>query len=234
MITMVLGGLWHGASWVFLVWGGLHGLALAIDRALQRLGRMFSNPALRSFSILALIHFVAYPILYFRYTAGILELEQYLSYVQGNTLLLMIWTGLLILGYLGDLLSGNWPTFGVSRRVSVIMVFHFVCFGWIFFRSGALGANLPPLVATNQVLSQIASTLQPQIFWSFAQAYATVLLLILLGFVLHYLPQSWYHLAERQFTRSPIVVKSLSLALLIWLVIQTASSDVVPFIYFQF
>jgi D-alanyl-lipoteichoic acid acyltransferase DltB (MBOAT superfamily) len=32
MITMLLGGLWHGASWSFMLWGGLHGLFLAINR----------------------------------------------------------------------------------------------------------------------------------------------------------------------------------------------------------
>ena len=31
MITMLLGGLWHGASWNFVIWGGLHGLYLAIE-----------------------------------------------------------------------------------------------------------------------------------------------------------------------------------------------------------
>lgn len=33
-LTMLLGGLWHGASWTFLVWGGLHGAWLAVERAL--------------------------------------------------------------------------------------------------------------------------------------------------------------------------------------------------------
>ncbi len=32
MATFLLGGLWHGASWMFLIWGGLHGLALVIHR----------------------------------------------------------------------------------------------------------------------------------------------------------------------------------------------------------
>jgi D-alanyl-lipoteichoic acid acyltransferase DltB (MBOAT superfamily) len=32
MITMLLGGLWHGASWSFMLWGGLHGLFLVINR----------------------------------------------------------------------------------------------------------------------------------------------------------------------------------------------------------
>jgi alginate O-acetyltransferase complex protein AlgI len=31
LITMLLGGLWHGASWTFVAWGGLHGVALAIN-----------------------------------------------------------------------------------------------------------------------------------------------------------------------------------------------------------
>ncbi|MEO0650152.1 MAG: MBOAT family O-acyltransferase, partial [Planctomycetota bacterium] len=33
-LTMLLGGLWHGASWMFVLWGGYHGLLLAIDRRL--------------------------------------------------------------------------------------------------------------------------------------------------------------------------------------------------------
>ena len=32
MITMLLGGLWHGAAWTFVIWGGLHGAALVVER----------------------------------------------------------------------------------------------------------------------------------------------------------------------------------------------------------
>ncbi len=35
MLTMLLGGLWHGASWTFVAWGGLHGLYLAGERVLR-------------------------------------------------------------------------------------------------------------------------------------------------------------------------------------------------------
>jgi D-alanyl-lipoteichoic acid acyltransferase DltB (MBOAT superfamily) len=35
MLTMLLGGLWHGASWMFVVWGGLHGAFLVVERALR-------------------------------------------------------------------------------------------------------------------------------------------------------------------------------------------------------
>ena len=35
MGTMLLGGLWHGANWTFVVWGGLHGLYLSAERWLR-------------------------------------------------------------------------------------------------------------------------------------------------------------------------------------------------------
>lgn len=37
MATMLLGGLWHGAAWTFVLWGGLHGLMLVINHAWNRL-----------------------------------------------------------------------------------------------------------------------------------------------------------------------------------------------------
>jgi alginate O-acetyltransferase complex protein AlgI len=36
LLTMLLGGLWHGANWIFVVWGGLHGGGLAVERKLTR------------------------------------------------------------------------------------------------------------------------------------------------------------------------------------------------------
>ncbi|HZG25519.1 MAG TPA: MBOAT family O-acyltransferase, partial [Chitinophagaceae bacterium] len=39
MITMLLGGLWHGANWTFVVWGGLHGLFLAAEKMIQDFSR---------------------------------------------------------------------------------------------------------------------------------------------------------------------------------------------------
>jgi D-alanyl-lipoteichoic acid acyltransferase DltB (MBOAT superfamily) len=35
LVTMLLGGLWHGASWTFVIWGGLHGIYLVINHAWQ-------------------------------------------------------------------------------------------------------------------------------------------------------------------------------------------------------
>jgi alginate O-acetyltransferase complex protein AlgI len=45
MITMLLGGLWHGANWTFVVWGGLHGLFLAVEKGLQDMSNKVTAPA---------------------------------------------------------------------------------------------------------------------------------------------------------------------------------------------
>lgn len=38
MITMLLGGLWHGSSWNFIIWGGIHGFVLAVEKFLKSKG----------------------------------------------------------------------------------------------------------------------------------------------------------------------------------------------------
>lgn len=43
MLTMLLGGLWHGASWTFVVWGFLHGLYLILERILKKRFRLKAN-----------------------------------------------------------------------------------------------------------------------------------------------------------------------------------------------
>jgi alginate O-acetyltransferase complex protein AlgI len=53
MITMVLGGLWHGAAWTFVLWGGLHGLFLCINHGWASLSRKlgFSTPKVAAWLI---------------------------------------------------------------------------------------------------------------------------------------------------------------------------------------
>lgn len=45
MLTMLLGGLWHGASWTFVAWGGLHGLYLASERWIREKTGVAGDPA---------------------------------------------------------------------------------------------------------------------------------------------------------------------------------------------
>ena len=73
MLTMLLGGLWHGASWNFVMWGGLHGGALAVTRMWQR-RRSGSAPGAkpsgsvlgRVLATLATFHFVCLAWVFFR------------------------------------------------------------------------------------------------------------------------------------------------------------------------
>jgi len=58
LITMLLGGLWHGAGWTFIAWGGLHGIYLGIDRAWRLVWRRGDDRSIqptRSASKMALV-----------------------------------------------------------------------------------------------------------------------------------------------------------------------------------
>ncbi|MGE0004587.1 MAG: MBOAT family protein [Parvibaculaceae bacterium] len=57
LITMVLGGLWHGANWTFVVWGFLHGVTIAVNHIVaRRLGRPLLPPWL---AVMVTFHWVA-------------------------------------------------------------------------------------------------------------------------------------------------------------------------------
>jgi alginate O-acetyltransferase complex protein AlgI len=63
MVTMLLGGLWHGASWNFVVWGGLHGLYLALERLL---GKWFTFRLPAVFHWLITFQLVCFAWIFFR------------------------------------------------------------------------------------------------------------------------------------------------------------------------
>jgi len=71
MITMLLGGLWHGASWNFVIWGGLHGIYLAVHKFLSK-GKTEYDPITRLKDIpkvLLTFVLVAFTWLFFRATS---------------------------------------------------------------------------------------------------------------------------------------------------------------------
>jgi D-alanyl-lipoteichoic acid acyltransferase DltB (MBOAT superfamily) len=67
LLTMMLGGLWHGISWNFLIWGALHGLALGVVFAWKR-RRTVPSPALWAKLLAGLLtfHFVCFTWIFFR------------------------------------------------------------------------------------------------------------------------------------------------------------------------
>jgi len=80
MITMLLGGLWHGASLRFVIWGGIHGLALVIHKIWVKLNlslsrhytmRASKNHVYRFISVFTTFHLVSFAWIFFR--AGTME-----------------------------------------------------------------------------------------------------------------------------------------------------------------
>ena len=71
LVTMLLGGLWHGANFTFVVWGGIHGVGLAVTRAFERARAergppRAPGPVLRTASVLLTFHFVCAAWIFFR------------------------------------------------------------------------------------------------------------------------------------------------------------------------
>jgi alginate O-acetyltransferase complex protein AlgI len=65
-ITMVIGGLWHGASWNFVIWGALHGAGLAFVRLWQTMRPAKSTGIWRYLNIVLTFHFVTFAWIFFR------------------------------------------------------------------------------------------------------------------------------------------------------------------------
>ena len=163
IITMFLGGLWHGASWNFVLWGMMHGVALAAHK---------------------------------------------------------FWMG--ITGR-----KKGERSHGIRRFFGIVITFHFVCFCWIFFRNADFSASL-------DMLRQIFTTFRPGLFPQLIVGYWEVFALMALGFFLHFVPDSWEHACSKAVVRLPLIGKALLLVAIVYLVIQMKSSEIQPFIYFQF
>lgn len=76
-IVMFLCGVWHGASWNFIVWGGLHGFLLMIERYFKNYGFRFRLP--RSFGVI--LNFVIVTLLWIPFRAT--DLAQTLYFLNG-------------------------------------------------------------------------------------------------------------------------------------------------------
>ena len=87
MITMFLGGLWHGASWRMFIWGGIQGAALAFERFFKIPQRIGSNIFYRLVSGLFTFHLFMFSLLFFRAQSTELAgdmLNQIFNYFNGE------------------------------------------------------------------------------------------------------------------------------------------------------
>ena len=111
--------------------------------------------------------------------------------------------------------------------ISILITFHFVCFCWIFFRASSMEN-------AKEVISQITLHFTPQIFLDFITGYKSILLVMLMGYTLHFIPHRIELRAEKMVINMPLTGKVAMMVGLIALVIQTKSAGIQPFIYFQF
>lgn len=162
MITMLLGGLWHGAATKFIIWGGLHGAALAIHK------------------------------LWMRYMPEVSK-----------------------------------KTSQLSTFITGLITFHFVAFCWIYFRADNV-----------QKVKLMLKRIGLHFNWSgIGQRlveFRTPLLLIALGFLIHFLPVNLKNRTKEFFITVPDVAKVIVCAVIIFVCYQAKTADVQPFIYFQF
>ena len=165
MLTMLLGGLWHGAALRFVLWGALHGLALALHK---------------------------------------------------------LWLSLLPKA---KALGSEMPLW--QRIPSTLFTFHLVCLGWLLFRADSMQS-------VGLLLHQIFYAFSPSLIPQVVAGYLPIFLLLLLGYLLHFMPSSVDNLFQRFVSRSPLLLQVLMIAFVAWLVMQIKSSDIQPFIYFQF
>ncbi len=87
MITMLLGGLWHGASLNFVVWGGMHGVALALDKLRMSLFKPVEGAVAKFFlkllGVLLTFHFVCFCWIFFK-AASFNDAQIIITQIVGN------------------------------------------------------------------------------------------------------------------------------------------------------
>jgi D-alanyl-lipoteichoic acid acyltransferase DltB (MBOAT superfamily) len=110
MVTMLLGGLWHGASWNFVLWGGLHGAALVVERAFGWRGA----PRTRWSAALAWLvtfHFVCLTWVFFRSPSNDATLAYFTTLFSGasfSTTMTPLVAGCLVLGAITQVVPTRW------------------------------------------------------------------------------------------------------------------------------
>ena len=164
IITMLIGGLWHGANLNFVAWGGMHGLALA------------SHKFFRS----EVLH----------------HDKKYYSH-------------------------------GIRRLLAILLTFHFICFTFIFFRNVSFDKSII-------MIKQMCCNMHFELLGGIISGYKYVMLLIVLGYISHFLPSAWKEKGVLVLQKGGILLDALLLIMVIYLVIQVKSSTIQPFIYFQF
>lgn len=226
MDTMLLGGLWHGASFNFITWGGLNGLGILVYKWWRgrRWGARLLTLTLAAAALTAASLLVESPLL---------NLLAFCAQVL---------LGGYIIIYVCSLITEKSEIHNQKSNVatawSVLITFVFISFTRLFFRSGS---NLDPAEA-NEVAWETASQMVAQIgsYWNLQQvptivaSYWQVFLLFALGMLIHWLPERLKRRYRLWFAAMPLWLMALAVVLMALTLYQFVTADLQPFIYFQF
>jgi hypothetical protein len=222
MDTMLLGGLWHGASWNFMIWGGLNGLGMVVQHIWERWS-VYG----RTLAILIV-------------TIGLRLLSIYVPQPVFN--LLFVWSAVIFVGsfvrMVYNLCGGKKAWQWLQDAWAIFQNYVFVTFVFMFFRSGS---NLNPAEA-NETAWNTAKNMVNQMggHWDLSKIpditlhYWNVFLLILLGMVIHWLPENFKRRYRVWFAKMPLPLMAVVCALIVFIIYQFITADLQSFIYFQF
>ena len=232
-ITMLLGGLWHGASWNFVIWGALNGAGMIIYKLWVKINW---NIKMLLMTLLVSGLWLANSLLH----APIWNM----FFVWGTAL----WVGVAV-RYIYWWIE-RWGYFAISGTLRakiidwtsstwmILQTFIFITFTRLFFRSGS---NLDPETANQEawetatnMVNQIGGAWNSSIIPDFLWEYRKVVILFVLGMLIHWLPSKakrWYRL---NFALLPIWTIILLAAATVVIVYQFVTADMQAFIYFQF
>ena len=237
-ITMLLGGLWHGASWNFVIWGALNGAGMIVYKVWAKFNWHLKILLMTLLMIgLWLAHsLLQAPIWNLFFVWGI-------ALWIGTAIRYAYWCyELILLASSPHRLIASSPLRLIASRLStawaVAQTFVFITFTRLFFRSGS---NLDPETANQEawetatnMVNQIGGAWNSSIIPAFLWEYRSVVILFVLGMVIHWLPtrfKRWYRV---RFAILPVWVIILLAALTVVIVYQFVTADMQAFIYFQF
>ena len=222
MNTMLLGGLWHGASWNFVIWGGLNGLGILVYKYWKDINVYFRTSLLGACT------------LFFIVLAGLFH--------SPAIIIGLVWVGCLFTGtfvrMMYNYLGGKQAFPALATAWAVFQTFVFITFTRLFFRSGS---NLDPAEA-NQTAWNTAKNMVNQMGgkWDFSligrmiYEYRYILSLIIIGLIIHWLPERWKRRYRLAFAQLPLIPMAFVIVFCIFVIYQFVTADLQAFIYFQF
>ena len=113
------------------------------------------------------------------------------------------------------------------RTLGIFLTFNFVCLCWVFFRAESMDKAW-------FMLQRVFTDFQWEVIPQFIAGYKWVFLMILFGYGLHAIPDALQQRTINMTIKSPMLYKVAITVAVIWVIMQLKSSEIQPFIYFQF